>query len=70
MGSTYVFDTTQSLLQKMPDDAALRLFPDELIVWSTPHRGGIQKVSENVAISDEMNTLLKQWGYIQNGGAR
>ncbi|MEW6528013.1 MAG: sulfatase [Spirochaetota bacterium] len=66
----YVFDTTQPLLQKMPDDAALRLFPDELIVWSKPQKGGIQKVSENVAISDEMNTLLKQWGYIQNGGAR
>ena len=66
----YVFDTTQPLLQKMPDDAALHLFPDELIVWSKPQKGGIQKVSEHVAISDEMNTLLKQWGYIQNGGTR
>ena len=69
-GSMYVFDSAQPWLQKMPDDAALRLFPDELIVWSKPQKGGIQKVSENVAISDEMNTLLKQWGYIQNGGAR
>lgn len=69
-GSMYVFDFAQPLLQKIPDDAALDLFPDELIVWSIPQKGGIQKVSENVAISDEMNTLLKQWGYIQNGGAR
>ncbi|MGB4269970.1 MAG: sulfatase [Spirochaetota bacterium] len=69
-GGMYVFDLTNPMLQKMPDDAALRLFPDELIVWSKPQKGGIQKVSENVAISNEMNTLLKQWGYIQNGGAR
>ncbi len=69
-GGMYVFDTTQPMLHKMPDEAALRLFPDELIVWSKPQKGGIQKVSESVAISNDMNTLLKQWGYIQNGGAR
>ncbi|MGQ9842152.1 MAG: sulfatase [Spirochaetota bacterium] len=69
-GSMYVFDNAQTLLQKIPNDAALRLFPDEVIVWSKSQKGGIQKVSENVAISDEMNTLLKQWGYIQNGGPR
>ncbi len=68
--NTYIFDTTKSVLHKVPDESALSLFPDDLIIWSNQQKGGIQKVAENVAISDEMNTLLKQWGYIQNGGAR
>ncbi|MCX8123584.1 MAG: sulfatase-like hydrolase/transferase [Spirochaetes bacterium] len=70
VGNRYVFDTTQVLLQKVPDEAALGLFPDDLIVWSKQQKGGIQAVLEDVPISSEMNTLLKQWGYIQNGGAR
>ena len=67
-GNEYIFDTTNPLLQQPIKSDAIAAFPDAIIAWCVPGKSGLQKVSESVTVSSQMNDLLKQWGYIQNDG--
>jgi len=69
-GNEYIFDTTIPLLQQPAQADAVAAFPDAIIAWCAPGKSGLQKVSETVTVSSEMNDLLKQWGYIQNNVTR
>lgn len=65
--STFHLDPSQKMLQGVPPGEMLSLAEPGAAFWHVPVQGGIRQVAAENRISSEMHTLLKQWGYIQDG---
>ncbi|MFW5861437.1 MAG: sulfatase [Spirochaetota bacterium] len=50
-----------------PPGEMVALAEPGMIFWHMPVQGGIRQVSSDTELSGEMHSLLKQWGYIQDG---
>ncbi len=67
LSRSFHLDPALNTTHGAPPHEMVALAEPGVIFWHMPVQGGIRQVSSDTAISEEMHSLLKQWGYIQDG---